>query len=250
MKRDTEVLVIGSGLAGLSAALKVSAYADVTVVTKKDLAEANTNYAQGGIAAVMSLTDDFSKHIQDTLACGDGLCDPAIVERVVCDAPKLVRELEAIGAAFSKKGKGTYDLGLEGGHSERRIVRSHDLTGREIERALVAALKRNKRVTVIENTMALDLLLAKDPSGLHHCRGNRALGARVLDLEKDKTYPITADIVVLATGGAGKVYLITTNPEIAAGDGMALAYRAGCPLANLEFVQFHPTCLYHPSLRN
>lgn len=249
-QEKTDVLVIGSGLAGLMLALKASRFAHVTVATKKELAEANTNYAQGGIAAAIDSGDSFKKHVQDTIVCGQGLCDPEVVRRVINDGPALIRELEAVGAHFNKTAAGKFDLGLEGGHSHRRIVRAQDLTGREIERALNTAVRQEPNIRIVEHAMALDLLLARPPESVADARDNRVHGALLLDLMTGSLVACRAKIVVLASGGAGKVYLITTNPEIATGDGMAIAYRAGCALSNLEFVQFHPTCLFHPQLRN
>ncbi len=233
-------LVLGSGIAGLLTARKLARLGRVTLVTKKEAAESNTNYAQGGIAAVISELDSFDSHVRDTLIAGAGLCDEKVVRLTVSEAPERVRELQDIGVRFSER-ESVIDLGLEAGHSHRRILHAGDITGREIERALVASVRRDENVDLIENALAVDLIL--DRKGA--CRG-----AYVMDRASGKISPITAEATVLATGGAGKVYLYTTNPDIATGDGMAMAWRAGAVMGNMEFVQFHPTCLYHPQAKS
>jgi L-aspartate oxidase len=234
--RRPDFLVLGSGIAGLLSALKLSRLGPVALVTKKAAAESNTNYAQGGIAAVIGQFDSLESHVSDTLVAGAGLCDEAVVRLAVAEAPERVRELQELGVRFSETDS-LVDLGLEGGHSHRRILHAGDITGREIERALVAAVRRAPGVAIVENALAVDLLL--DRAGA--CRG-----AYVMDRASGRIRPFTAAATVLATGGAGKVYLYTTNPDIATGDGMAMAWRAGARMANMEFVQFHPTCLFHP----
>jgi L-aspartate oxidase len=234
--RRTEFLVLGSGIAGLLSALKLSRLGRVTLVTKKAAAESNTNYAQGGIAAVIDQLDSFESHVKDTLIAGAGLCDEGVVRLTVAEAPARVRELQELGVRFSER-ESRVDLGLEAGHSHRRILHAGDITGREIERALVDAVRRAPGVRIVENHLAVDLL--RDASGA--CRG-----AYVMDRATGRISPVVADATVLATGGAGKVYLYTSNPDIATGDGMAMAWRAGARMADMEFVQFHPTCLYHP----
>ena len=233
-------LVLGSGIAGLLSALKLSRIGRVTLVTKKEAAESNTNYAQGGIAAVMSSFDSVENHLRDTLVAGAGLCDEDVVRLTVEEAPARVAELRELGVRFTERER-KIDLGLEAGHSHRRILHAGDITGREIERALVDRTRRAPGVRVVENALAVDLLL--DRSGA--CRG-----AYVMDRGTGAIKPVAADAVVLATGGAGKVYLYTSNPDIATGDGMAMAWRAGAVMANMEFVQFHPTCLYHPQAKS
>ena len=240
MRYQHDFLVLGSGIAGLSFALQAARHGSVAVLAKRGKAESNTNYAQGGIAAVMSELDTFDSHVRDTLVAGAGLCDEEVVRLTVAEAPERVRELQEIGVRFSER-ESVIDLGLEAGHSHRRILHAGDITGREIERALVASVRRDKNVTLIENALAVDLVL--DKSGA--CRG-----AYVMDRASGAIEPVTAEATVLATGGAGKVYLYTTNPDIATGDGMAMAWRAGAVMANMEFVQFHPTCLYHPQAKN
>ncbi|MHA1384703.1 MAG: L-aspartate oxidase [Candidatus Helarchaeota archaeon] len=233
----TDFLVIGSGIAGLTYSLKVSEYGQVMIITKKQKAESNTNYAQGGIAAVMSPDDSFESHIEDTLTAGDGLCKRSVVEEIITQAPERIKELIEIGVKFSKKEDGkTYDLGKEGGHSHRRVLHATDLTGREIERALLNAVSENKNINVYENFIAIDLATDNE----------KCIGCYALNKDDKEVVEISSKITVLATGGIGKVYLYTSNPDIASGDGVAMAYRIGASIANMEFVQFHPTCLYHP----
>lgn len=242
METRSDFLVLGSGIAGLLAAHKLSSLGSVTVVTKKDAAEANTNYAQGGIAAVTSRTDSFKAHVADTLTAGAGLCDESIVKLTVEEAPARIRELQELGVRFSgAEGRDGPDLGLEAGHSQRRILHAGDITGRELERALVAACRGNPRIRFFENHIAVNLIL--DGEG-------RARGAYAMDRATSRIRAFTSARTVLATGGAGKVYLYTSNPDIATGDGLAMALRAGARLANMEFVQFHPTCLFHPRERS
>ncbi len=238
--RRSDYLVLGSGIAGLLTARKLARLGRVTLVTKKQAAESNTNYAQGGIAAVMSELDTFEAHVRDTLIAGAGICDEDVVRLTVSEAPERVRELQEIGVRFSER-ESVIDLALEAGHSHRRILHAGDITGREIERALVAAVRRDKNIDLREDALAVDLLLDKNGA----CRG-----AYVMDRASGRIEPLSAEATVLATGGAGKVYLYTTNPDIATGDGMAMAWRAGAAMANMEFVQFHPTCLYHPQAKN
>jgi len=233
---SAHVLVIGSGVAGLSFALKMADFASVLIVTKKEKAESNTNYAQGGVAAVLSRTDSFEDHINDTLVCGDGLCEKNVVEKVVRTAPACVKELVEMGANFNQTEKGNFDLGIEGGHSKRRIVHSDDLTGREIERVLLKAVTEHPNITILENHVAVNLVV----------RNNRCIGCYVLDRKSSTVRNFIAKVIVLATGGIGRVFIHTTNPDVATGDGIAMAYRAGATIMDMEFTQFHPTTLYHP----
>ena len=249
--RDCDVLVLGSGIAGLSLALQAARNARVLVLTKKEESESNTQYAQGGIAAVFDSEDSFQDHERDTLRCGAGLCNPEVVRQVVRDGPARVLELESLGVAFTRTTRG-FALGREGGHSRRRIVHATDFTGRAIELALLDRARHHPRIRILENRLVVDLLLE---SRLHLRAGgapgqDTCWGAYVLDRSHGTIEPITAKVTVLATGGCGKVYLYTTNPDVATGDGLAMAYRAGAPVANLEFVQFHPTCLYHPQAKS
>lgn len=236
---STDILVIGSGIAGLSFALKSAHLGQVDVITKKHRAESSTNYAQGGIAAVVDSGDSFEMHVRDTLLAGAGLCGHPAVRALVTEGPARVRDLIEWGVAFTREG-GTLSLGREGGHSHRRIVHAADLTGREIERALLTAAGDNPAVTLHEDVLAVDLLIAADAqTGQPRC-----CGALVLDEEHGELVRFEAAVVMLASGGLGQAYRHTTNPAIATGDGVAMAYRAGARLANLEFVQFHPTALY------
>ena len=246
-----DFLVLGSGIAGLTAARKLAPHGRVAVVTKREAAEANTNYAQGGIAAVMGPPDDFSSHVRDTLRAGAGLCDRKIVSLTVREGPSRVRELVEAGVRFSRGADpAAVDLGLEAGHSRRRILHAGDITGREIERALLEACRNDPRIRFFEEHVAVDLLLERPKRrGPKGPRG-RCLGAYVLDRATGEILPFTARATILATGGAGKVYLYTTNPDVATGDGMAMAYRAGATISNMEFVQFHPTCLFHPHAKS
>ena len=247
MEIKADFLIIGSGIAGLSLAIKVASLGSVAIVTKKEKSESNTNYAQGGIAAVMDKTDSFEEHIKDTLASGAGLCHKDVVEFVVREAPQRIRELIEWGVNFtrSETSPNLFDLGQEGGHHKRRVLHAQDLTGREIERALHERIAALKNVTIYENHIGIDLILHKDAQG----QTLGCLGAYVLDIENDEIHAYRARYTILSTGGAGKVYLITTNPDIATGDGIAMAYRAGAEIANMEFIQFHPTCLFHPEAK-
>lgn len=255
MMHDTDFLVIGSGIAGLSFALKAAGHGRVTVITKKMIQKTNTALAQGGVAAVFSGNDSFDLHTRDTMKAGDGLCNEDVVRMVVSGGPERIRELVSLGARFNKAGGGEYDfaLGQEGGHSAKRIVYAHDLTGKEIEDTLVTRVKAHPDVTVLENHIAVNLITYSSSirSGLLTTHQEHACcGVYVLNNDTGKVETIRAGITLLATGGAGKVYLYTSNPDIATGDGIAMAYRAGASVANLEFVQFHPTCLFHPDAKN
>jgi L-aspartate oxidase len=248
-----DYLVLGSGIAGLTFALKVAAHRRVAIVTKKDRAESNTNYAQGGIASVTSKEDSFAFHVRDTLAAGAGLCREQVVRTIVEEGPASIAELIEMGMKFSERdapsedGGRELDLGREGGHSKRRILHAKDVTGREIERALLNAVSQQPNIEIFENHIAIDLITSRK---LGADGGNRCLGAYVFDKKASQVRTFTAPVTLLATGGCGKVYLYTTNPDIATGDGVAMAYRAGATIANMEFVQFHPTCLFHPRAKS
>lgn len=235
----TDVIVIGSGIAGLSYALKAADSARVILITKKERAASSTNYAQGGIAAVMDPQDSLELHIRDTLVAGAGLCHPAAVQALVREGPERVRDLMNWGVDFTRAGS-ALSLGREGGHSQRRIVHAADLTGREIERALLAALAAHANVELVEDCIAIDLLKGSDA----HTGAERCAGVLGLDHRRNVLVAFTARVTLLATGGFGQAYRHTTNPDIATGDGVAMAGRIGAELANLEFVQFHPTALY------
>lgn len=248
-----DFLVLGSGIAGLFFALKVAPYGRVAIVTKKDKAESNTNYAQGGIAAVTSKEDSFELHVRDTLEAGAGLCKESAVRTIIEEGPARIAELIELGMHFSERtipqsrGAKELDLGKEGGHSKRRILHAKDITGREVERALLEAVAARENIQVFENHIAIDLVTTQK---LGYVGDNRCLGAYVLDKISGQVKTFAAPVTLLATGGCGKVYLYTTNPDIATGDGVAMAYRAGAPVANMEFVQFHPTCLFHPKAKS
>jgi len=237
----------------LSFALKVAARGRVAIVTKKDRAESNTNYAQGGIAAVTSKEDSFELHVRDTLTAGAGLCNEKVVRTIIEEGPARIAELIELGMKFSESeipgagGGNQLDLGKEGGHSKRRILHAKDVTGREIERALLDAISRQPNIQILENHIVIDLITSQK---LGYVGENRCLGAYVFDKKSGTVETFSAPVTLLATGGCGKVYLYTTNPDIATGDGVAMAYRAGAAVANMEFVQFHPTCLYHPKAKS
>lgn len=246
-----DYLVIGSGIAGLTFALGVADHGRVAVVTKDRSSESNSSYAQGGVATVWDPADSFAAHAEDTIVAGAGLCHEDVVQMVVREGPDRIRELIALGTRFDTHRDGDtieYDLGREGGHSQRRVLHAGDLTGQEMVRALTAAVRGHPNVTVFENALAVDLLIdrkrgrAPDPP--------TCWGAYVYDRPTGVVRAMRARVTVLCTGGAGKVYLYTTNPDVASGDGVAIAYRAGATVGNMEFFQFHPTCLYHPQAKS
>jgi len=282
-----DFLVLGSGIAGLTFALKVAPHGRVAIITKKNRAESNTNYAQGGIAAVTSKEDSFELHVRDTLEAGAGLCKEDVVRTIVQEGPERIAELIELGMKFSEReapgpnGERELDLGREGGHSKRRILHAKDVTGREVERALLAAVAQRPSIQIFENHLAIDLvttrklkqrnkgvaplqletetthsseIISRLSEGIGQAgpasNGDRCVGVYVLDNKTGNVETFVASVVLLATGGCGKVYLYTTNPDIATGDGVAMAYRAGAAIANMEFIQFHPTCLYHPKAKS
>jgi L-aspartate oxidase len=255
----SDVLVIGSGIAGLMFALRVAEVGTVSLVTKKEAMDSNTNLAQGGIASVFGRSDSFELHIEDTLASGDGLCNRDVVQKVVASGPELITELMEMGVHFSLQkgrdpsGEAAFDLGREGGHSKNRIVHAHDMTGREVERVLVEKARNHPNITLYENHMAIDLITQSTRirrGMVTTTHEDFCCGTYVLERSTRRVKTFSSKITLLATGGAGKVYLYTSNPDIATGDGMAMAYRTGATVANMEFVQFHPTCLYHPDAKN
>jgi L-aspartate oxidase len=251
--KQFDYLVLGSGIAGLSFALKVAPRGRVAIITKKNKAESNTNYAQGGIASVTSKEDSFEMHVRDTLQAGAGLCKESVVRKIVEEGPARIQELIELGMKFSERedaanhGKHELDLGKEGGHSKRRILHAKDVTGREIERALLNAVSQQSNISIFENHVAIDLISSQK---LGHAGQNSCLGVYVLDKNAGRVITFIAPVTLLATGGCGKVYLYTTNPDIATGDGVAMAFRAGASIANMEFIQFHPTCLFHPKAKS
>ena len=244
-------VVVGSGIAGLTYALKAASKGSVAIVTKKSRADSNTAWAQGGIACVTSSEDSIALHVKDTLIAGDGLCDEAAVESIIAEGPERIAELVALGMHFDERktpaGKREPDLGREGGHSKRRILHAKDTTGFEIEKTLLAAVAAHPNITVLENHMAVDLITT---GKLGYAMQDSCVGLYVLDVTTGKVGTLRTDITVLATGGCGRVYLYTTNPDIATGDGVAMAWRAGASILNMEFMQFHPTCLYHPKAKS
>jgi len=251
MTHKSDYLVIGSGLAGLMFALKVSEFGTVTVVTKSKIDNTNTSYAQGGIATVRKVDDSYDSHIKDTLIAGDGICNEDVVRTVVTEGPEMIKDLIEVGAKFDKKEDGTYDLGKEGGHSENRIFHHKDNTGFEIQRALTETVKNHKNITVHENCYAVDLItqhhlgytIIRDKSDIE------CYGAYVLNPKTKKIETFVSKITYMATGGLGNIYDITTNPQVATGDGIAMAYRAKAFIDSMEFVQFHPTALYNKNER-
>ena len=249
--RTFDHVVVGSGIAGLTYALKAAGKGTVAIVTKKSSADSNTAWAQGGIACVTSAEDSVALHVKDTMIAGDGLCDEAVVKTIVSEGPARIEELISLGMNFDERtapdGHREPDLGREGGHSKRRILHARDATGFEIERTLLEAVARHPSITVLENHMAVDLITT---GKLGYAMQDSCVGLYVLDASSGAVETIRTDVTVLATGGCGRVYLYTTNPGIATGDGVAMAWRAGATIANMEFMQFHPTCLYHPEVRS
>ena len=246
MRVECEYLVLGSGVSGLTFALEAARHGRVTIVTKRSRNDSATNWAQGGIAAVLDPADSFEAHVKDTLGTGGGLSHPDVVDMVVRDGPQRIRELIELGAQFSRtEDQSAFDLTREGGHSARRVIHAGDITGREVQRVLVEAASRVDNITIIENHMAVDLIALSKFGG-----PERVAGAYVLDELTGEVKTFLANVTLLATGGAGKVYLYTSNPDVATGDGIAMAWRAGAEMANMEFFQFHPTCLFHPAAKS
>lgn len=248
MKKKSDFLVIGSGIAGLSYALKAAEHGSVFMITKANEDESNTKYAQGGIAAVMYSPDSYEKHIKDTLIAGDGICDEEIVRMVIIESTERINDLIKWGAQFDKTKSGEYDLAKEGGHSENRILHHKDNTGFEIERALLSQVHSTKNITILDHHFAIDILtqhhLGKEVNS--RTPDIQCYGAYVLNLKTNKIETILAKTTLMATGGAGQVYSTTTNPSIATGDGVAMVYRAKGHVEGMEFYQFHPTSLYNP----
>jgi len=251
MKKRTDFLVIGSGIAGLMFALKAAKKGKVCIVTKSTLEESNTRYAQGGIAAVWSEPDNYEKHMRDTIIAGDGFCNEDIVKMVVHEAPERIKDLIDLGVSFDKKPDGTYDLAREGGHTEYRILHHKDNTGEAIQKALTKRVKKDPNIEIFENHFAIEILTQHhlgDEIKKNH-PGINCYGAYVADLVNPKVITFLSRVTVIATGGTGNVYQTTTNPEIATGDGVAMVYRAKGMIENMEFIQFHPTSLFDPNTR-
>lgn len=248
MQKRTDFLIIGSGIAGLTFALKTAVHGKVLMITKANKDESNTKYAQGGIAAVMYKPDSYNKHIEDTLICGDGLCDEEVVNMVIRESTERVNELAAWGAAFDRKPSGEFDLAREGGHSEHRILHHKDITGYEIERALLEQVHNHPNIEILDHHFAIDIITQHHLGIEVNSRtpGIACYGAYVLDTESGSVDTVLARVTLMATGGAGHVYATTTNPTIATGDGISMVYRAKGKVENMEFMQFHPTSLYNP----
>ncbi|MCX8494194.1 MAG: L-aspartate oxidase [Chthoniobacterales bacterium] len=249
--KSFDYIVIGSGIAGLTFALKASEKGSVAIVTKKSRADSNTAWAQGGIACVTSNEDSVALHVSDTIIAGDGLCNEEVVRSIVSEGPERIAELVSLGMHFDERtnqdGIREPDLGREGGHSKRRILHAKDATGFEIERTLLAAVAAHPNITVLENHMAVDLITT---GKLGYAMQDSCVGLYVLNEATGEVETLRSDVTILATGGCGRVYLYTTNPDIATGDGVAMAWRAGAAITNMEFMQFHPTCLYHPKAKS
>jgi L-aspartate oxidase len=261
MARSFDFLVMGGGVAGLSFALEAARHGTVAVLTKRSRSEGNTVYAQGGIAAVLASDDSFDRHVEDTIMAGAGLNKRSIVEITVKEGPERLKALAAMGAEFNRKANGEFDLTREGGHSKRRIVHSGDVTGKEVERAMLAACDEHASITFFPDATAIDLIRDREaPPGKGRVQGVYVLREDAGTEPADGAEPareragvietFLGKVTVLATGGAGKVYLYTSNPDVATGDGVAMAYRAGAQIANMEFYQFHPTCLFHPEAKS
>lgn len=251
MRKRTDFLVLGSGIAGLTFALKAAKYGKVSIVSKAGINDTNTRYAQGGIAAVFREPDNFEKHVKDTLIAGDGCCNEEVVRMVVREAPERIKDLIELGVPFDKKEDGSYDLAREGGHSEYRILHHKDKTGEALQNTLIDQVKRNPNISIYEHHFAIEILTQ------HHLgevvkrnnAGIKCYGAYVADLKNQKVITFLSGVTIVATGGMGHVYLTTTNPEVATGDGIAMVYRAKGIIENMEFVQFHPTSLYDPNTK-
>jgi L-aspartate oxidase len=246
MAVDVDFLILGSGLAGLNAALRLAEHGRVLIITKRSVSEGATNYAQGGIAAVISDSDSFEAHVQDTLSAGAGLCNEEAVRSVVSDGPHAIDRLVSLGVRFDQE-NGEYDLTREGGHSNRRILHSRDLTGQEVQRALEEKTLANGNNSIMTDHIAVDLITAKR---LGRGSEDRCLGAYAMEVNTGAVITIRARATLLATGGSGKAYLYTSNPDVGTGGGVAMAFRAGAAIANMEFFQFHPTCLFHPHAKS
>jgi len=240
---EADFLILGSGLAGLTAALHLCRHGRVLLMTKRGIGQSNSDWAQGGIACVVDPSDTFDGHVDDTLSAGAGLCKEDVVRAIVESGPERIRELEDWGVEFERNGDHRYDLGTEGGHSRRRVLHAGDITGHVVISSLVERVRNEPNIEIHPNAMAIDLVTT---GWIGSDAESRCIGAYILDIDTGKIFGACAPNTILATGGAGKVYLYTTNPDLATGDGIAMAWRAGLPILNMECVQFHPTCLFHP----
>ena len=248
MHYSFDVLIVGSGLAGLTTALHLADQRQVGIITKRELFDGASDWAQGGIAAVLADEDSIDTHVQDTLIAGAGLCNEDVTRHVISQSKEMIQWLIAQGVTFTRDPTHAsgYHLTREGGHSQRRVIHAADATGHAVQTSLVERVKSHPNITLLEQHIAVDLITDTKLG----CRGNRCYGLYALDKVAGHVVTITANNTVLASGGTGKVYLYTTNPDVATGDGVAMAWRAGCPVANMEFIQFHPTCLYHPHAKS
>jgi L-aspartate oxidase len=246
--REYDFIVVGTGISGLSFALKAATNGKVAVLTKRSPEMSNTAWAQGGISCVADPGDSFDAHIADTMDAGAGLCEEGVVDTIIRSAPEAIEEMTKQGVNFDREENGSFSLGREGGHTQRRVLHARDTTGREISSKLLLAAGREKNIDILENHFAIDLVTTAK-LGLKE-EENRIVGLYALDEASGKIITFHSERIILCTGGCGRVYLYTTNPKVATGDGVAMAYRAGASVANMEFIQFHPTCLYHHELKN
>lgn len=244
---EYDFVVVGTGVSGLSFALEASQHGSVAIITKRASENSNTAWAQGGICCVADDEDSFESHIADTVDAGAGLCDHDVVKAIVESAPSAIEKMVNIGVQFDKNSSGKYELGKEGGHSQRRVLHSKDTTGKEISEKLICSAKESENIEIFEHHFAIDVITTEK---LGISGTNEVAGIYVLNESTGEILTFRSDKVVLCTGGCGRVYLYTTNPNIATGDGLAMAYRAGAEISNMEFIQFHPTCLYHHELKN
>ena len=246
-----DVLIIGSGLAGLTSALKLADHKKVLIVSKREILDSSSQWAQGGVAAVMSNEDSIESHVKDTEFVGGGLTDPKVASFVASHGKKAIEWLNDLHVPFSRDDTThQFHLTKEGGHSHRRVVHAKDATGLAIQATLSEQVKAHVNITILENHIAVDLITEKKSLKVDHIKSNRCLGAYVLNNKTGKVITVSAQETILAAGGVSKVYLYTTNPDVSTGDGVAMAWRAGCRVANMEFIQFHPTCLFHPKAKS
>jgi len=246
-----DVLIIGSGLAGLTSALKLADHKKVLIVSKREILDSSSQWAQGGVAAVMSVDDSIESHVKDTEFVGGGLTDPKVAHFVASHGKEAIQWLTDLNVPFSRdETTHQFHLTKEGGHSHRRVVHARDATGKAIQKTLSEKVKAHPNIKILENHIAVDLITEKKSLKVEKIKSNRCLGAYVLNNKTGKVMTVSSQETILAAGGVSKVYLYTTNPDVSTGDGVAMAWRAGCRVANMEFIQFHPTCLYHPKAKS